>query len=672
MTGNNEKSALVKRTEGKNAPTSRSRFDLSYHNYITPSYGKITPFLSLEGVAGDKIPIRSSHKVRSYTMKSPLMSDVYMQKDFFAVPMECILPLNWQKIFANPVVGDDVNADECNCVFDPSKILPSDLQPIMNLFDKSTWTDMNGRTFSEGLNQILMLEKIVSKGSLFSLLGINLWSAYTLNAGTLSDTTNNYNFTLKPGSDFDDVIDGVLGYLRYLTFKDKKQLNIQVKYIQLDASIMDGYTEEVKEFAPKDAEDYDYFEDCLDFCREHYLREFVIVGANPNLSTTGFITLFKAPSENLNIASLIAYQIVCAHYFTNDRIDYIYSAELYRQMMRGFILNYSHDTFTYNGVETLYDELSGHWINKLATLIKGNQEDLTFLKAYYYFINLLGINNSLRYSDYFTGARLEPLAVGNTDIAVNANQVSVIDVTRNIQIQRFLNLVNKTGRKFEEYVGKLFGTYVAPDYHNPIYLGKIRDKIISYETENTADAQQTKQNSVTSTFSSTGNAYALEFDCDRPTIIIGVCSFDIPRVYCRTISRDALHIDRFDYYNPFMQFIGDQDINNAELGYSRGNLEFAYQSRHAEYKTKYPICSGGFAKQNVLPSWQFVADLQAFASIESSTLDSNYIRSKRSELDKFYITLTGESPATRFHFICDFYNDMSAVSRPMVANPNIL
>ena len=111
MTGNNEKSALVKRTEGKNAPTSRSKFDLSYHNFITPSYGKITPFMSLETVAGDKIPIRSTHKVRSYTLKSPLMSDVYMQKDFFAVPMECILPLNWQKIFANPVVGDDVTAD---------------------------------------------------------------------------------------------------------------------------------------------------------------------------------------------------------------------------------------------------------------------------------------------------------------------------------------------------------------------------------------------------------------------------------------------------------------------------------------------------------------------------------------------------------------------------------
>lgn len=667
MTGNNEKSALVKRTEGKNAPTSRSRFDLSYHNYITPSYGRITPFLSLEGVAGDKIPIRSSHKVRSYTMKSPLMSDVYMQKDFFAVPMECILPLNWQKIFANPVVGDDVNADECNCVFNPSIILGKNTL-INGITSNVVFDDMNKP--AQALNTLFLLEKLISKGSLFSNLGINLWSSWYFNPGSI--VFDNHTYNLPDGSDFDDFEDIILDIFRKTVFMNNEGQAFNVSYIQLDSSLTNGYKAFTKTFVPIDAQDTAYFEDFLDFAREHYLTAIEFMGTKGNPVFNNIVVRTNAPSENLNIAPLIAYQIVCAHYFTNDRVDYIYSAELYRQMMRGFITNYSADTFEYNGVPTLYDELSGHFINKLAALVMAGASDLQTYKAFYYFVNLFGINNSLRYSDYFTGARLEPLAVGNTDIAVNANQVSVIDVTRNIQIQRFLNLVNKTGRKFEEYVGKLFGTYVAPDYHNPIYLGKIRDKVVSYETENTAEAQQSKQNSVTSTFSSTGNSFALEFDCDRPTIIIGVCSFDIPRVYCRTISRDALHIDRFDYYNPFMQFIGDQDVSNTELGYSRGTLEFAYQSRHAEYKTKYPICSGGFAKQNVLPSWQFVADLQTFGSFESGTLDSNYIRSRRSELDKFYVLLTGETPATRFHFICDFYNDLSSVSRPMVANPNIL
>ena len=668
MTGNNEKTAFTKRTEGKNAPTSRSRFDLSYHNFITPSYGKITPFMSLETVAGDKIPLRSTHKVRSYTLKSPLMSDVYMQKDFFAVPMECILPLNWQKIFANPVVGDDVNAEACNCVFNPSTLIGI-LGNVLSYFGTGA-----GWQPAKGLNLLFLGEKLISKGSLFSNFGINLWSSLYFNYGSFSDTQNGFSVTLQDGSDYDDIVDLVIRYIRFLVSGGQEIdfASITVKYVQLDASLSEGFVIKTRVFSPKDANDTAFFEDCMDFCREHYLTDFSIAEVSADsvgAEISGFALSSSAPSINLNIAPIIAYQICCAHYFTNDRIDYIYSAELYRQMMRGFLTNYSNDTFEYNGVPMLYDELSGHWISKVSTLVAGLGENLATYKAWYYLINLFCLNNSLRFSDYFTGSRLTPLAVGNTDISVNANQISVIDVTRNIQIQRFLNLVNKTGRKFEEYVGKLFGTYVAPDYHNPIYLGKIRDKVVSYETENTGAAQQTNANSVTSTFSSTGNNFALEFDSDRPCIVIGVCSFDIPRVYSRTISRDALHIDRFDYYNPFMQFIGDQDVNTLELGYSRGNREFSYQSRHAEYKTKYPICSGGFAKQNVLPSWQFVADLQYEPS---DTLDANFIRSRRSELDKFYLALTGESPATRFHFICDFYNDLSSVSRPMVANPNIL
>lgn len=666
MTGNNEKSALVKRTEGKNAPTSRSTFDLSYHNFITPSYGKITPFMSLETVAGDKIPIRSTHKVRSYTLKSPLMSDVYMQKDFFAVPMECILPLNWQKIFANPVIGDDVDPIQCNCVFNPSNLIEL-LGNVLTYFGKGA-----GWLPAKGLNLLFLGEKLVSKGSLFSNFGINLWSSLYFNHGTFTDTQNGYNVSLNNGLDFDDIENIVLGYLRQLIngFETNDFSTVTVKYVQLDSTLSAGFEIKTRVFSAKNDTDDAFIEDCFDFCREHYLTEFQISGYdNIGAEVSGFVLSSSHPSVDLNISPIIAYQICCAHYFTNDRIDYIYSAELYRQMMRGFLTNYSNDTFEYNGVPMLFDELSGHWIKKVSILVAGLADNLATYKAWYYLINLFCVNNSLRFSDYFTGSRLTPLAVGNTDIEVNTNQVSVIDVTRNIQIQRFLNLVNKTGRKFEEYVGKLFGTFVAPDYHNPIYLGKIRDKVVSYETENTGAAQQTNANSVTSTFSSTGNNFALEFDSDRPCIVIGVCSFDIPRVYSRTIFRDALHIDRFDYYNPFMQFIGDQDVNTLELGYSRGYREFSYQSRHAEYKTKYPICSGGFAKQNVLPSWQFVADLDYEPS---DTLDANFIRSRRSELDKFYLALTGESPATRFHFICDFYNDMSKVSRPMVANPNIL
>lgn len=669
MTGNNTKSDFSARTESKSAPINHSKFDLSYHHFMTPSYGRITPFLKLEGVPGDDLTIRNNSKIRSYTLKSPLMSDVYMQKDYFAVPMECILPQNWNKIFTNPVIGDDVSAKACNCVID------------LSLYDFSLLPNLILSSLKKGagyfphlsLNALFFLERFFSKGSLFSLNGINVWSSLTFKSFQLVDDQIGYRYDSPDYADVDDFIDCVLGYFRILIL-DREPVSATINYLELDSSLSEGFSTKTKVFAPSYQGDTSYVEDLFDFCREHFISSIQIQNMDTtSMSYTLGTIQYNPINSYLNISSIAAYQIVCAHYFTNDRIDYIYSADLYRQMMRSFCTDYSTHHFSYNGVDTLYDELSGHWIDTMMGSVQFNEPTLAQLKAYYYFVNLLGFNNSLRFSDYFTGSRLTPLAVGNTDISVNSNVVSVIDVSRNIQIQRFLNLVNKTGRKFEEYVSKLFGTYVKPDFHNPSYLGKVRDKVVSYETENTADAQQTKSVSVTSSFNQTSSNFAFEFHCDRPCIIIGVCSFDIPRVYSRIIERDAFHYDRFDYFNPFMQFIGDQDVKRCEINPAigeSGEEPWGYQSRYAEYKTRVPICSGGFSKQNVLPSWQFVADMNMSSDI-SNNISPSYIRSRRSELDKFYLSLNGESPATRFHFIVDMHNNIDA-KRNMVANPNIL
>lgn len=676
MVGNNTKSEFSERTENKTAPVSHSKFDLSYHNFLTTSYGEITPFFRMEGVPGDKITLRNSHKVRSYTLKSPLMSDVYMQKDYFAVPMECILPINWDKIFTNPVVGDDVNAEQVNCVANP---ITPDYDLSLNLASINsnfgTGADAPGYNPAAGFNKLFFHERLFSKSSLFSQLGMNLWPSLISGEGVFNPGTPEAIEFNK--GDYDDYENCILTIFRSKVITSATSHSVTIKYAELDSANLTGYTEQTVVYGPQYQGDVQYFEDIIDFMREHYLTSVEVNGLTGD-TPLGFTTsgnpslgIHEVSNMLLNWAPIFAYQICCAHYFTNDRIDYIYSAELYRQMMRSFCTDYSSATFKYNGVDTLYDELSGYWISEqLNQYVNGTT--LKQIKAYYYFVNALCHQRSLRYADYFTSSRLHPLAVGNTDVQVNTNLVSVIDVSRNIQIQRFLNLVNKTGRKFEEYVSKMFGTYVKPDYHNPSYLSKTRDKVVSYEVDNTGEAQQSQPVSVTSTFQGTSSNFAFEFECDRPSIILGLLSYDIPRVYSRVIERENLHVDRFDYFNPFMQFIGDQDVKRAELSSNLPGINEAwgYQSRYAEYKTRVPVCSGGFSKQNVLPSWQFVADSDYGKDIDLHITPS-YIRSRRSELDKFFLRLTAEAPAMRFHFINDMHNDVKA-DRPMVANPNIL
>ena len=92
-------------------PRTRSSFDLAYHFFDTHRFGEYHPHYVAEGEKNDILPIRSSHDVRSYTLKSPLMQNVSMKKDYFSVPMMAILPINWDKWYENPVRGDDVLAD---------------------------------------------------------------------------------------------------------------------------------------------------------------------------------------------------------------------------------------------------------------------------------------------------------------------------------------------------------------------------------------------------------------------------------------------------------------------------------------------------------------------------------------------------------------------------------
>lgn len=68
-----------------------------------------------------------------------------------------------------------------------------------------------------------------------------------------------------------------------------------------------------------------------------------------------------------------AYQMVCYHYYTNDKVDYIYSAELFRQYINqlvtgGATTNYATDyCFNVNGLQYQYDALSAYCFNKIVS-----------------------------------------------------------------------------------------------------------------------------------------------------------------------------------------------------------------------------------------------------------------------------------------------------------------
>lgn len=668
-----QESKLVSSQDSKSIK-GRSKFDLSHHHFTTLPYGKVIPFFNMETVNGDDINFRSQHSLNTFTLKSPILSNIKMRKDYFNVPMEAILPFNWQKIITNPVFGDDINATYAGCVFD--------ITNLTRTYSSNTFESIFNTLTTEGsfhnpafFNLLTVFELLFSEGSLAARCGINLSKLITIT----NKVTNE-----EVASGIDAVVDDI--------YSNLKEGSYTIKYHQLTKQTLLVYTKDVKTLSDK--------RDLHDFITTHSIASITYYDEaqkqdvqelfkDTAVKSKYSITILGVPETNLNkylnISSLAAYQIAYSHYMTNDKVDNIYSADLYRQMMSGFLTTLfapMNPITTLNGVPTPYDYLSGFYINKafneVLTRLSGSKtndsiSDNLLAGSMGYIINLFGMRRSLRYLDYFTGSKTHPLALGDTSVDVADGKVDVVDITKGISMQRFLNFVNRTGRKFEEYISKLGGTYVKPDYHNPQYLGSTTESLYNPTVENTGAMQFEAKNSITSTLRGESEKFAFSFESDRPSILIGVVSFDIVRSYAFNIRRDAMHIDRFDYFNEFLQNIGDQEVKASEYMALPSNMletrVFGYQTRHAEYKSEVSRADSGFIDGS-LPSWTF---LNRYVPAEASkaVIDSDKIRSIPTEVDEFYLALPGVSDSSYFHFIVDFYNIVNA-SRPMIANPNIL
>lgn len=614
----------------------RNTFDLSYFNYKTQRFGQYEPFFVMEGVPGDNIPLHSSHNVRSLPMKSPFLSSLTLSKDYFMVPMQAILPNTWEMIYANPASGDDV-PDDANCLFNLFSV--ARLANITN----EDWAPFSNVT---QLKIIMLLESVFSAGSLPAQLG------YTMqNTGHLSTTSFDFYFN--------QCMDAVYSQSPTLVFALP------------DASA--AYLSAPK--VPKGV--------FVDFLRSNYiyLTEVTSQITVPSMKDwyTGNETLFAAwSSQEFNISRILAYQICCKQFYVNTKIDPIYNAQLYRDnfffLLKKFTDGFlspvlSYESFSRNGVSVPYDFFSKHYLQKLSTSTSITDTYINNLADIYYY--LFSFNRVLKFGDYFTASRTQPLGsdVNNQmNAPVVGNEVAAIDMSKSIVLQRFLNNVVKLGNDFGEYLRGIFGREPSPDYHFPKFISHQEFDVSGFEVANSTD--KGLGNMITN-LKSGDDKYAFEVSVDMPCIILGISNFNCPRLYGNARPRFLFHKDRFDMFNPMLQYIGDQPVSRGELNTDGTNAEtFGYNSRNAEYKQNFSIASGGFIYN--LPSWTFITDFGPdYDAVPSSHQGSEFLRVYPFEFDRFFATLSGLSLSQAFHFIV-VYNNKVMASRPMAVNPTIL
>lgn len=690
---------------------------LSYRLYNTLRFGDYTPSFVMEGVERDSISVNTRDIIDSLSLKAPFKGSIRKIKESFMVPNMAILPRNWDLIYAQPSNGDDVPKD-ANCViFDFSKkfstLWLSFLAGAPSALSSAS-TPQDFASFLTGLVRLLVLgEYVYSNGCLLNVCGAKYSRDFKCYHESLPHSSYDEYFDFIISRAFSGIRSFVVNYQngsqsiskRFKGLSSEEMGNGSLtnsfrSFLELfrenpTAKFMPEFFIESQFWA---AGEVGYMNEGLTDYMTYIQSELLgatgtegVLAQTPTFYYTRSIDepfddeLKEMNPNTLNLSRILAYQLVCAHYYTNSSIDFVYSAELYRQYVRSFV-SYSEPTnnvyFTINGYSHEYDILSGHRLSFALFTAINTQGENTFYKlstsigvlprSLSLYAAIFAFRKSLRYGDYFVGSRPRPLAPINTDVSVNNNMVSVIDITKSIQAQRFANAVMRSRSKIEEYVESLFGKRPAPDFHNPFFLSRETEVIYGDEVQNTAEGQISNPNSRTANLASNNGQFTFTFHNDdmHPCIYLQIISFDIKRAYTRTIERQFMHVDRYDMFNPDFQYIGDQPIYGTELGYLFGTsypAVFGYQTRDEEYKQRFDQASGGFVEN--LPGW-ILTDRDA--SIQSvGVLDPDFIRSYNTELDQFFLSLTGYSLGSYFHFICITNNNVNA-KRAMAVDPQIL
>lgn len=684
----------------KNYSQGKNTFPLSYDHATTMSYGYLTPHFVFNSVEGDTVPLNSKHRLMSPTLKSPVFSKVLMNKDYFSVPMRAILPKTWELIYANPVQGDDVPWD-ANCVVRMDNLIPCLIQPLI-LPSMSTAID-NVKKLQMIIKMVLILESVFSYGGLPTRLGYNLASGLRISTGNglLGDSYSNTNTYGKMLS-FDEWFE--LYFVPFLKHYAPK-ISVDDKYIfvldesgeRKEANVVPVDTRGMLEIMRNNPDWFIVSSDVITSQENMWLAQNVLINKSAWCYSNGNSVDSDEEASVFNLDRIIAYQLACSQYFTNEKVDYVFTSKMYQEMMRTLaagclspISNQSVNTsaikfFEYNGNLIQYDVFSGntlalifhklngsYWIHDGSTSVTESTQYINYIFGF--FMNLFGLRQSLRFGDYFTGARVEPLAVGDVTAQVADSSVSAIDVTKSILMQRFLNAVNRTGQRFKDYIKMMSGVNIGPDSDEPRYLAHSSSVVGGMEIENTAE----DQGNIVTVLRSSDSNYEFTADISEPGIVLGITSFAIKRLYCLASDKFFFKKDRFDMFNKFMQYSGDQAITNHEVnllsdwlyGTDEAESAFAYTGRYMEYKQRNSIATGAFV--NFLPSWLFVADNAFGLSVKSENdgLSPMYIRANSTEFDRF-LNSSYYSLAGHFHFIVYVSNECNA-SRAMDYNPSIL
>lgn len=691
-----------------NANRNRNRFDMSYQNLMSLRFGEVRPFYYQQVINEDTQIFSNSSELWTMQMKSPLMSNFVGYKDYFYVPMKCILPNVWEIWKNNPLQEDDVPSN-AYCTF-PLEAFISRMCDFCSLYSNNyrpSAFSLNGnQTYYQSLVKFVVLwMSVMSSNSLPIQLGINYQSLFYPNTNPYYvDLPGNPVFSLdelyekilsspfpiseyvessssdtpvfNPNMDYSIVVTSSSLFENSFTFRI---LYTDAENIYFDISGFRNFFSFMTSLFVSDVSDtsYSFSGGCagfvLDFLMNRLYQIFDTSGNDlhrPNVDI--------GDGRSWDFSPVYAYHLVGKQFYVNDQIDKVYTADEYLSELYNSAFNYGLSSygindmsFDYNGHLVNYDLFSNYLISDIINtsflasipIVSNVSKFNSFLS---FFLNIFLPFESLRYGDYFTGSRLNPLALGadpNSYAPVVSNEVQSLDMVQAMSYLNYYNDVNKIGATAWIQENGIYGSFPQSLDPMPRFISRSKFSIGEMQVENTSD---TNTGDIVSRGRSNDSSNGFAIDISESAIVLGLVSFDCPRIYQNVTDRLAFVKDRFDIFNPYFQNIGDQPILESESSMQSGSDTgvWAWQIRNTEYKQRLSVASGAFVGTYFLPSWAFVTDSR------NSKLSSFFIRNHSFEFDRFFVSLPNVSNAGYFHFYVRFFNRAISI-RAMQDKPDI-
>lgn len=193
---------------------------------------------------------------------------------------------------------------------------------------------------------------------------------------------------------------------------------------------------------------------------------------------------------------------------------------------------------------------------------------------------------------------LGELEAGSSDARIeNISGTTVQDLRRAEAVQSYLERLQRSGNRYREHLAGIWGVKGADQrLQIPEYLGGGKQKVTISEVLTTSNNDNTTTDNNTAgqqygTAISVGNGHGFRQKFTDHGIIIGILRVVPKPAYSEGLHRMWQRADRFDYFQPDLALIGEQEIEDKELWFSHnsptgGTGTFGYQQRYADWKYK--------------------------------------------------------------------------------------